>query len=213
MEERRARRAHGKRLWLVLGFALAFQARFARADVVVRKPSESDDDFMARVLGPSPGLAQKVVRSTELAGGRPTLIGFVNAEDNTLVGQLLIETSPGHYEHVTFPSCDEEGGAPELLAVFFARTVKGGGRDLAVLCKWDDQHAVVNGESYSALFYRVRETGSKIDVQPLTDLNKQFDTDDLVRLNKKGKWVQGPKAKFTTVAGVKKLLTRMGLKQ
>ena len=99
------------------------------------------------------------------------------------------------------------------MAVFFARTAKEGGRDLAVLCKWDDEHAVVNGTSYSALFYRVIEKGSKISVQTLADLNKQFDTDDLVRLNKNGKWVQGPKPKFTTVAGVKKLLTKMGLKQ
>jgi hypothetical protein len=213
MEQRRARRAHGRPLWLVLGFALAFQGRFARADPVVRVPSESDDAFIVRVLGPSPRLAQKVVRSTELAGGRPTLIGFVNAKDSTLVGHLLIEMSPGHYEHVTFPSCDEEGGAPRLLAVFFARTAKEGGRDLAVLCKWDDEHAVVNGTSYSALFYQVSEKGSKISVQPLTDLNKQFDTDDEVRLNKNGKWVPGPKPKFTTVAGVKKLLTKMGLKQ
>jgi hypothetical protein len=95
------------------------------------------------------------------------------------------------------------GGAARLLAVFFARAAKEGGRDLAVLCKWDDEHAVVNGTSDSALFYRVTEKGSKISVQPLTDLNKQFDTDDEVRLNKNGKWVQGPKPKFTTVAGVR----------
>jgi hypothetical protein len=44
-------------------------------------------------------------------------------------------------------------------------------------------------------------------------LNKQFDTNDEVRLNKNGKWAQGPKPKLTTVAGVKKLLTKMGLKQ
>ena len=213
MEERRARCGRGRWLWLVFGLALTFQARLARADLVSREPSETDDDFMARVIGPSPRLAQKVVRSTELAGGKPTLIGFVNAKDSTLVGHLLVEVSPGHYEHVTFPSCDEEGGAPRLLAVFFARTAKEGGRDLAVLCKWDDQHAVVNGTSYSALFYRVTEKGAKINVQTLTDLNKQFDTDDEVRLNKNGKWVQGPKPKFTTVAGVKKLLTQMGLKQ
>jgi len=38
---------------------------------------------------------------------------------------------------VTFPSCEEEGGPPELMATFFARTTKGGGRDLAVLCSWE----------------------------------------------------------------------------
>jgi hypothetical protein len=93
---------------------------------------EGDDDFMIRVLGPSSELAHKVVRTTELAGGKPTLIGFVNVpESNSLVGHLLIETSPARYQHVTFPSCQEEGGAPELQAVFFARTVNGAGRDLA----------------------------------------------------------------------------------
>jgi len=168
---------------------------------------------MARVLGHSSELAQKVVRSTELASGRVTLIGFVNDEHNSLVGHLLIETSPGRYEHVKFPSCEEEGGAPELLAVFFARTIKGGGRDLAVLCSWEARGAIVNGMSYSAQFYRLKERGAQMVVEPVMDMNAKFQTDDLVRSNEHGKWVQGPKAKFKTVAEVKKLLTKMGLKQ
>jgi hypothetical protein len=46
----------------------------------------------------------------------------------------------------------------------------------------------------------------------VADLNKKVKTSDLV-YNEHGKWSQGPKAKFRTVAEVKKLLTRMGLKQ
>ena len=168
---------------------------------------------MARVLGHSSELAQKVVRSTELASGRVTLIGFINAEDNSLVGHLLIETSPSRYEHVKFPSCEEQGGAPELLAVFFARTVQGRGRDLAVLCGWEARAAIVNGMSYSTQFYRLKEKGAQVVVKPVTDMNAKFQTDDLVRSNERGKWVHGPKAKFKTVAEVKKLLTKMGLKQ
>jgi hypothetical protein len=200
-------------MWLVMGLALVFQAGIARADGFVRKPSESDDDFMARVLGPSSELAQEVVRSTEIARGKVTLIGFVNAKDNNLVGHLLIEMVPGHYEHVTFPSCDEEGGAPELLAVFFARTQKDGGRDLAVLCHWNIQHAVAEGDDYAAQFYRVKESGSKFVVEPMTQLNKKFDTADLSQTNEHGKWVRASRAKFKTVAEVKKLLNKMGLKQ
>jgi hypothetical protein len=204
-----------RRVWmsLIIGLALVFQTGIARADAVVRKPSESDDDFMARVLGPSSELAQKVVRSTEIARGKVTLIGFVNAKDNSLVGHLLIETSPGHYEHVTFPSCDEEGGAPDLLAVFFARTAKDGGRDLAVLCHWDVQHAVAQGDDYAAQFYRLQEKGSKMVVEPVTELNTKFDTADVSQTDEHGKWHRGSKAKFKTVAEVKKLLNRMGLKQ
>ena len=67
MEERRARRAHGACRWLILGLMLAYQARFARADVIARGLSESDDELMARMLGPSPRLAPKVVRSTLMA--------------------------------------------------------------------------------------------------------------------------------------------------
>jgi hypothetical protein len=67
MEERRARRVHGTCRWLILGLVLAFQARFARADVVAPGLSVSDDEFMARVPGPSPRLAQKVVRSMLMA--------------------------------------------------------------------------------------------------------------------------------------------------
>ena len=198
----------------VVALVLAINGGHARADVVVRNATESDDTFMARALGPSSDdLAQKVVRTTEIAGGKVALIGFVNGKDDFLVGHLLIETAPGHYEHVTFPSCEPEGATPELLAVFFARTVKGGGRDLAVLCRWEERHAVANGMLYGAQFYRVENRGPKIVVEPVADLNKRFQTDELVRLNGHEKWVSGPKAKFTTVAEVKKLLTKMGIKQ
>lgn len=57
---------------MALGFAVALQAGIARAEVVVRNLSEGDDDFVARVLGPSVEIAQKVVRSTELAGRKLT---------------------------------------------------------------------------------------------------------------------------------------------
>ena len=67
MEERRARRAQGRCRWLILGLVLAFQTRFARADVVARGLSKSDDELVSRVLAPSPRLAQKVVRSTLMA--------------------------------------------------------------------------------------------------------------------------------------------------
>jgi hypothetical protein len=67
--------------------------------------------------------------------------------------------------------------------------------------------------SYSAEFYRLKENGSRIAVEPVIDLNKQFQTDELVRSNERGKWVKGSKAKFRTVADVKRLLTQMGIKQ
>ena len=65
---------------------------------------------------------------------------------------------------------------------------------------------------YGAQFYRLEEKGTQIVVEPVTDLNKKFETSDLV-YNEHGKWRQGPKAKFTTVAEVKKLLNKMGVKQ
>ncbi len=184
----------------------------ARADVA-RKPGEVDDDLMARVIGPDAQLAQKVVRSNEIAGGKLALVGFVNTADDNLVGHLLVEKSPDHYDHVSFPSCDEEGGPPELMAVFFARTVKGGGRDLAVLCGWQQGGQIVNGETYGAEFYRVDASGPKITVTSLTDLNKKFVTSDMHEVNKRGKWIRTGKPTFTTVAQVKKLLTKMGLPQ
>ena len=78
--------------------------------------------------------------------------------------------------------------------MFFARTVKGGGRDLAVLCRWEQQHAVANGMLYGAQFYQLKAKGEQLAVEPMTTLNNQFQTDDLVTLNKHDKWVQGPKA-------------------
>src|SRR4051794_27087594 len=94
--EELAQRGRWTRLAMVV--ALALQTSVAHADTIVRTPSESDDELMVRVLGPSAELAQKVVRSTEIAGGKLTLIGFAPAQDDSLVGHLLIEKSPGHFE-------------------------------------------------------------------------------------------------------------------
>jgi hypothetical protein len=201
---------------LAAGLLILTHAVTARAEVVTRKPSESDGDFMARVVGRPPDeLAQKVVRSKELAGGKVTLIGFVNLQDDSpdqggasLVGHLLIESSPNQYEHVSFPSCDAEVGPPELLAVFFARTVKGGGRDLAVLCQWY-AHSVC----YGSEFYRVKDGGSKTVVDPVKELKKPFFVCDGSERDGRGGRLGGHAVKLDTVAGVKKQLTKMGLKQ
>jgi hypothetical protein len=168
---------------------------------------------MARDLGPTAELAQKVVRSNEIAGGKLALVGFVNAADDDLVGHLLVEQSPDHFEHVSFPSCDGEGGPPELMAVFFARTVKGGARDLAVLCGWPANGQAQNGRLYAAEFYRVDAAGSKIAVTTLKDLSGKFNTADMLENKGHGKWVRTGKARFKTVADVKRLLTKMGLPQ
>ncbi len=210
--------------WIGLAVALAAltQVATARGEAVTRKASESDDDFMGRVLGPSTELAQKVVRSAEIAGGKVTLIGFVNHEDNSddssqggnvLVGHLLIESSPNQYEHIVFPSCDEEGGPPKLEAVFFARTIKGAGRDLAVLCSWDHGGQVVNGTCYDTEFYRVKQAGAKISVETAKDFKGKFVTCDSFEANARGKMVRQSRSKFTTVAEVKKALIKLGLKQ
>jgi hypothetical protein len=201
------------RVGSILGLVIALLAGFVRAEMVVRRPSEGDDALMTRVLGSAVELAEDVVRSTELAGGKVTLIAFAPNKDEDLVGHLLIERSPGHFEHVTFPSCDVEGAAPELLAVFFARTAQGRPRDLAVLCRWEERHAIAQGTIYGAEFYRVDAAGPKAVVAPLAELNKKFVTGGVSSLDERGRWSKEPKAKFTTVAGVKKVLEKMGLKQ
>jgi hypothetical protein len=207
--ERVMKAAHAPWMLLALGLAVAPRVGVAREDVVARNSSESDDDFMVRVLGGSAELVQKVIRTTVLANGKVALIGFVAAEDGALVGHLLIETATGRYRHVQFPSCDVNGGMPNLLAVFFARTAKDGGRDLAVLCSWDIRHLEVSGTDYSAEFYRLKDRESDMAVEPLAKLNKKFETSDLVYVDER----RTLKAKFKTVAEVKKLLTKMGLRQ
>lgn len=49
-------------------------------------------------------------------------------------------------------------------------------------------------------------------IEPLTKLNEKFLTSDLVRTEAHGKKVR-ERPTFSTVAGVKRLLSRMGLKQ
>jgi hypothetical protein len=205
-----------KWLLLTLCLALAVHAGVARADEVVRNPTETDDAFMVRVLGGSVELAQKVVTSTELTPDKRALIGFVLTEDSDrmhlLVGHLLIETTTDRYQHLKFASCGEEGDLPALLAVFFARTAKEGGRDLAVLCSWNIKHYKTDGTAYAAEFYRLKNTGAEMTVEPLVRLNRKFNTADMDRLDDDGTRVH-ERARFRTVADIKKLLNKMGLRQ
>lgn len=200
-----------KFFWLVMA-AVTLHVGVARAELVTRRTGETDDAFVARVLGPSAELAQKVVRLTELVPGTTTLIGFVTVENQPLVGHVLVQATNDRYEHVHFESCDIEGDTPQLLAVFFARTAPGGPRDLAVLCSWDVRHAVANGTLYGAQFYRVRRTGSDVTVHPLNDVDEKFKTQDVSREGEHGKTLRD-KATFKTVADVKRMLTKMGVKQ
>jgi hypothetical protein len=201
-------------LFLALGLFVLPRVCVARTALFARNSSESDDDFMARVLGGSAELAQKVVRSTELANGKVTLIGFTAAEDGALVGHLLVETPTGPYVHVQFPSCEVDGGWPNLLAVFFARTGKEVNRDLAVLCRWDVNgvEGDADGAFYGAEFYRLKAHGSDMVVDPIKELNAKFKTANLV-VDKPGRTVWIERAKFKTVAEVKRLLAKMGLRQ
>jgi len=113
---------------------------------------------------------------------------------------------------LTFPSCEGEGGRPELSAVFLARTAKGRPRDLGVLCSWSVQHLDVAGELYAARFYRVTQDSKEVRIRPLSELTKAFQTDELDR-KVHGRWVEASKAAFKTVAQVRKRLTQMGIEQ
>ena len=66
---------------------------------------------------------------------------------------------------------------------------------------------------YAAEFYRVSTKGSRTVVEPLSDLNKKFETCDEVGVNKKGEWIRTRRAEFKTVAEVKKRLAKMGIDQ
>ena len=156
---------------LTLCLALAVEAGVARAEEVVRNPTETDDAFMVRVLGGSVELAQKVVTSTELTPGKRTLIGFALTEDSDrmhlLVGHLLIETTTDRYQHVKFASCGGGGGFPALQAVFFARTAKEGGRDWRSCVAGISKHYKTDGTAYAAEFYRLKYAGAETTVHPL----------------------------------------------
>lgn len=97
--------------------------------------------------------------------------------------------------------------------MFFARTAKGRGPDLAVLCGWESRRDSVQGMLYAAEFYRVDASGPKPAVASLTDLNRKFNTADAVEVERAGQARQQWKPKFKTVAGVEKLLAKMGLPQ
>lgn len=96
--------------WVPLAAAVAsiLFSGVVRAETVSRPPGQTDDDFVAHALGgagKAAQLAQKVVRSTELASGKNTLVGFVSQDNQPLAGHLLIETtSPAAMWRGTRPS-------------------------------------------------------------------------------------------------------------
>src|SRR4051812_10249253 len=93
-------------LGLLLALFLCTTESQASAQGIAKHADESDEAFVARVIGtPAEELAHPVVRSTELAGGKAALIAFVETEEE-LVGHLFVERAPLSFEHVAFPSCE-----------------------------------------------------------------------------------------------------------
>lgn len=180
-----------------------------------RNPGESVDSFIARIKPDSSEMAHAVLETTELGTKEKIIIAFFrktvhevkqmdtyvdHSSYQYIIGHLYIPTGKNLYQQILIDTTYPEGGAPEIISVFFANADKDKNKELVILCKYEQRHYDVSGAIYETFIYDFVDG----DTQYL-EISKKFDAYDLWFRDGKRE-----KAKYKTAADVKAALKRMG---
>lgn len=127
----------------------------------------------------------------------------VNTGYNTLVGHVYIAVSQNTYRDIALEPILEDGGYPEVLAVFFANADKDTAKELVVLCKYDQRHYDYSGELYNTFIFD--DPHGDGEMAYLEELSKKF-------WGCECGWRNGrtETARYTTAKAIKAELKRMG---
>src|SRR5690349_9036184 len=114
--------------------SLIFGICAGQADLIKRKPDESDASFAERILPTGMKLAHPVVRG-EFGPGRNNLVMLFHNEDyKPYAGWVLVEQSDG-FRKLMLPVPDDIWSFCEVQAVFFAKIPGSSTPELMILCE------------------------------------------------------------------------------
>jgi hypothetical protein len=122
---------------------------------IERLPNESAEDFAKRNAPPKSELVHQVIETTAW-GNKKSIIAFYQLENESATqvnGYLFLPKSANNYEKILIHNFEEEGGTPEIKAVFFANADKDLAQELVVICSWRQSHYGFSGTLYGTYIF------------------------------------------------------------
>ena len=181
------------------------------AQTVTRQPAESLDAFANRLKPAQHKLAHPVLEVSAWGRNAKSIIALYGFDDpadhnggfNKIAGHLYLPTAPNQYRKISFGPLEENGGYPEILAVFFANADDDADKELLVLCKIPQQHYDYAGAFYET--YIFDNPGQTNELRYFRTLSNLFFG---CECNRRDGTAQT--AKYQTAAAVKAGLKKLG---
>ena len=182
-----------------------------RAQTVARQPAESPEAFAKRMMPAQHKLAHPVLEVSTWGGNAKSIIalyGFNNPTNrnggfNQINGYLYLLTAPNQYRKILFGPLEENGGYPEVLAVFFANADNDAAKEMLVLCRIPQQHYDYTGAFYETYIFDNPDQTNELKI--FGTLSNLFSGCDCSRRDGTVET-----AKYQTAAAIKAGLKKMG---
>jgi hypothetical protein len=186
--------------------------------VIIRHDNESAEIFAERLQPDSTEIAHTVIETTLLDTTKKIIIAFYkktiyesqqmatyvdHTQYDIIIGFAYIPTTNNNYTRVLIDTIESDGGAPEIISVFFANADKDKNKELIVLCKYGQSHYDYGGNFYGTHIYSYSKDKNKFKY--LDKLSEKFGGCDCGFRN--GKVLI---AKYKTAEDVKASLKKMG---
>lgn len=134
------------------GFAVSFTQR---------RPKESTLQFVRSQYPQWAVVKNQVIETDESGTGPPAIIAYyrkpyfydVEESGTNLIGFVWIPKSNHSYQKIRIGKIPQEGGNPQISAIFFANADQNNTRELAVLVKWPQRRYDYEGAFYGTKIY------------------------------------------------------------
>jgi hypothetical protein len=188
---------------------------------LVRQEHETVQAFIDRLKPENSVLAHDIIETDVLDSTKRIVIAFFRLEryplyktstpiytdyslNSYFVGYLYLPLTSNSYQRLLLDTIPPDGGSGQVISVFFANADKDRGRELVVLCQFDQFHHSFGGTTYETFIYDY----SKGKTRYLQALSKRFsgcecDFEDGTR----------KRAKYKTAQDIRTGLIKMGYKQ
>ncbi len=202
-------------------FLLLFVASIAYSaeQTVTINKSETDTQFVERITASK--ISEKhLARTKKIIKESNVLVAVTESKENeaSQVGadfnlqlNVLIPKKDG-YQWLHTIACEIEASSPTMRAFFFANADDNPDVEIGVICGWDAIHRGADCDSNDQIsFFKVPVAEARDELPQLT--NEKFKAFYKQVPMKRDKKYNCTKSNFSTVADVKKLLTKIGFKQ
>jgi hypothetical protein len=129
--------------------------------IVQRLDNESCQEFVERLKPDTTKITHSVIETKVWDSASAAIISFLcyddpndgNRECSKIFGHVYIPTGSNRYRDINFGPIVAEGGAPEIIAVFFANADEDKKKELIVLCRYIERHYDYSGTSYGTFIF------------------------------------------------------------